>query len=202
MTSTEAFVCCGKTFTQKGNHKRHIKTVHSARIGMPCGGRLKPRADNVKRHKTQCKTCKCLRRGHPASQNDLETESKTTWMEDNTSPGSSDPIYKESTRVEGFDSRQMDTGPRTADYIQTVRNFVPATLGSAIPVDNGTLIGLIGSIIESQMPSTLLDTTLSNAMGRHMSVGNGSVAEPSDTYTYYDPYTSDNSFHFEDGNGQ
>ncbi|EXF76502.1 hypothetical protein CFIO01_09156 [Colletotrichum fioriniae PJ7] len=164
MTSTEALVCCGKTFTQKGNHKRHIKTVHSARIGMPCGGLLKPRADNVKRHKTQCETCKCLRRGHPSSQSDAETESDTIQREDNTSQGFNDPRYMESTRVEGFDPRHMDTGPPTADSIQTVRNFVSATLDSTIPVDSETWITLSGSIFESQMPLTSLDTTLSDAI--------------------------------------
>lgn len=190
-------MCCGKTFTQKGNHKRHIKTVHSARIGMPCGSRLKPRADNVRRHKSQCETCKCFRRGHPPSQNDLETEPKTIEREDNTSPASNDPRYMEPTRVEEFDSRHMDAAPPTADSVQIVQNIATATIDSAIHVDNGTWIGLIESILEFQMPSTLLDPTLSNAMGRQMSVGNANIE---DTYTYYDHYTSDGSFHFEDEN--
>ncbi|KAG7051845.1 hypothetical protein JMJ77_0002459 [Colletotrichum scovillei] len=197
MTSTEALVCCGKTFTQKGNHKRHTKTVHSARIRMPCGGWLKPRTDNVRRHENQCETCKCLRRGHPTSQNDSETESETIQIEDRTSPRFIDPSYMESTRGEGFDPRHLDTAPPTADPSQTGRTFVSATLDSAIPVDTRILIGLIDSIFESQVPPTLLDTTLSNAMGRHMGVDNGNVG---DTSTYYFPYNSDDSVNFEEEN--
>lgn len=190
-------MCCGKTFTQKGNHKRHTKTVHSARVKMPCGRRLKPRTDNVRRHENQCETCKCLRRGHPASQNDSETESESFQREFHTSPEFIDPSNMESTRAEGFDPRHLNTAPPTADSSQTGQTFVSATLDSAIPVDTGAWIGLIDSTFESQVPPTLLNTTLSNAMGRHMSVGDGNAGN---TSTYYDPYNSDDSFHFEEEN--
>ncbi|KXH35794.1 hypothetical protein CSIM01_00508 [Colletotrichum simmondsii] len=200
MTSTEALVCCGKTFTQKGNHKRHTKTVHSARVKMPCGRRLKPRADNVRRHENQCEKCKCLRRGHPARQSDSETESEIIQREYRTSPGFIDPSHVESirgTRGEVFDPRHLETAAPTADPSQTGRTFVSATLDSAIHVDTGILAGLIDSIFESQVPPTLLNTTLSNAMGRHMGVGNGDVGN---TSTYYCPYNSDDSVNFEEEN--
>ncbi|KAK1535349.1 hypothetical protein CPAR01_08891 [Colletotrichum paranaense] len=197
MTSEKALVCCGKTFTQKGNHKRHTKTVHSARVKMPCGGWLKPRADNVKRHKTQCETCKCLRSGHLASQNNSGTESESFQREFHTSPAFIDPTHVESTTAEGFDPRHLDTAHPTADCSQAGRTFVSANLDSAIPVDTGTWTGLIDSIFESQVLPTLLNTTLSNAMGQPMGVGSGNVGNIS---TYYCPYTCDDSVNFEEEN--
>ncbi|KAK1674487.1 hypothetical protein BDP55DRAFT_632935 [Colletotrichum godetiae] len=196
MTPRKALACCGRTFAQKGNHERHIRTVHSDRRRMPCGRLLKPRSDNVKRHEMRCETCRCSRRGHSASENNSVIKSKPIHIEDQTPTVLYDPRSMEPISVEGFDQRHLEIAP-TADSSQATGGLSLATIDSAIPAEIEIQIGSIDSISEFQVPSILFDTALSNTMEGHISHGIGNFE---DICTYHYPYTPDELVHFEEEN--
>ncbi|KAK1466860.1 hypothetical protein CMEL01_10853 [Colletotrichum melonis] len=174
MTSTKTFACCNKIFGTRGNYKRHVETVHPAPVGMLCGKFLKPRKDNIKRHRILCKKCKYPRSRQVESQRNPGIESETVYFED-LSPGFSAPCLVESIIVEGNDQHRLNIAS-TAGSIYPVWNYlvIPADAGTqAIPVD-----GTVGP----QMPPSWFNPAVEDAtMERGMTNGNGKVE---DTSTY------------------